>query len=99
MSADQDITDAFDKIFDFFRTNVDPEIEPEVPAEFEGDWIEYLINLLYGYVHGHAELIREYMEKGRPPHIKPGPGTVWYIGGLEKAADIIDPYKRPEVRG
>jgi len=102
MSASEDITTQFDKILDFLQANCDQEIQPFDPVT--GTFIEntrvYVTRMLDDYVHGHAELIREYIREGKPPAgIRTGPGVVWYMGGLEKAANIIDPYLNPEARG
>lgn len=96
MTASDDITRSFDKIVDFVRMNIDPALGPIDPAtgQFVDNWTGHLVTLLYDYVHGHADLIREYLNSGTHAQVRPGTGTIWYKGGLEKAADLIDPYKR-----
>lgn len=57
------------------------------------EYVERMTTLLDDYVHHYAEIIREYREEHRPPPgYRASVGTVWFMGGLEKGADLIDPY-------
>lgn len=99
MTASDDITESFDKIVDFVRANMKATPVDPVTGRFIDLWVDHLVGLLYEYLHGHAELIREYRNTGAHAQVRPSQGTIWYIGGLEKAANMIDPYQSPEVRG